>query len=110
MLEDAISALNTVMKLPGLPKTLQDLHCSAMLLKTSRKSPNPLNECVGALDGLAVKIKSRERMETLPFTIARRISTRYAFRRWWIRTILFYLTNADVSDPRTTLWQMLLRL
>ena len=60
VLEDAISALNIVMKLPRLPKTLQDLHRSAMLFKTSRKSPNPLNGCVGALDGLAVKIKKSQ--------------------------------------------------
>ncbi|CDF34036.1 unnamed protein product [Chondrus crispus] len=57
VLESAISALNTVLKLPGLPKTLQDLHRFAMQFKTSLKSPNPLNECVGALGGLAIKIK-----------------------------------------------------
>ena len=49
--------MNTVIKLPGLPKTPQNLHRSAMQLNTSRKSPNPLNLCVGALHGLAFKIK-----------------------------------------------------
>ena len=61
VLEDALSAFNTVMKLPRLPKTLQDLHCSAMQVKTSRTSPNPLNGCVRTLDGLAVKMKKATR-------------------------------------------------
>lgn len=56
MVEDTIRAINKALKLPNLPKKVKDSHRSAMNFKTFRKSPNPPNGCVGALDRLAVQI------------------------------------------------------
>jgi len=50
-------ALMKTLKLPGLPSTLDDLKTSETAFKTSRSPPNPLSGCVGALDGIYVKIQ-----------------------------------------------------
>lgn len=55
--EDTINSLNKRLKLPGLPRSMEGLHRTALEFKMSRRSPSPFNGCVGALDGLAVKIK-----------------------------------------------------
>ena len=43
--------------LPGLPQSIHELHRSSWNFKCSRRISNPLNGCVGALDGIAIKIQ-----------------------------------------------------
>ena len=49
--------LSKKLQLPGLPSTISGLRHSAKNFKLSRNPPSPLSGCVGALDGIAVKIK-----------------------------------------------------
>lgn len=52
-----VDVLMSRLELPGLPRTVVGLRQSAERFKTSRYPPNPLSGCVGALDGIAVRIK-----------------------------------------------------
>lgn len=54
--EETVSVLNVFLRLPGLPKSKEELYKSSIAFKTSRKTISPLDGCVGALDGIAVKI------------------------------------------------------
>jgi len=49
--------------LPGLPSTVENLRKSSLDFKLSRRPPSPLTGCVGALDGIAVKIKMPKKEE-----------------------------------------------
>ena len=70
--EETVSVLNVVLRLPGLPKTRAELYRSSIAFKTSRKALSPLDGCVGALDGLAVKI-TKPREEENPASYYNRI-------------------------------------
>ena len=64
---ETCDALIDVLALPGLPSSVVDLKTSSLRFKTSRQPHNPLCGCVGALDGISVKIKtpaSHERQAT----------------------------------------------
>lgn len=50
-------ALMKVLVLPGLPRSEEELHELCMGFKHSRRKLSPLTGCVGALDGIAIKIK-----------------------------------------------------
>lgn len=50
-------ALMKRLRLPGLPRTIPGLRRLAEEFKMSRSPPSPLSGCVGALDGIAIKIK-----------------------------------------------------
>ena len=54
---DTVQALISKLRLPGLPRDIRGLHQSSMNFKCSRRLPNPLNGCVGALDGITIRIK-----------------------------------------------------
>ena len=56
-------ALMSVLHLPGLPTTVNGLEEAAMAFKLSRRPPSPLTGCVGALDGIAIKIQTPKRSE-----------------------------------------------
>ena len=51
------TVLSERLQLPGLPSTVSGLRHSAKTFKMSRNPPSPLSGCVGALDGIAIKIK-----------------------------------------------------
>lgn len=55
---ETISAIvsNKDLKLPGLPATQTEILKSAHGFKHSRKRPSPLYGCIGAVDGIAMKI------------------------------------------------------
>jgi len=55
---DTCDALMDHLFLPGLPRTRYELRQSSYKFKTSRENrPSPFTGCVGALDGICVKIK-----------------------------------------------------
>jgi len=47
-----------VLSLDGIPTTYGSLQHLAMRFTQSRSPPNPLNGCIGAIDGIAIKIKN----------------------------------------------------
>ena len=53
---DTVDALNEVLKFPLLPKTDEGLRRLANEMKLSRCRGNPLTGCIGALDGICIKI------------------------------------------------------
>lgn len=56
-------ALMTRLRLKGFPTSSAGLRSIAKRFQTSRKSVNPLSGCVGAVDGICVKIKKPEPQE-----------------------------------------------
>lgn len=52
-----LEAVNRRIQLPGLPKSRAALKIMSDEFKTSRVPHSPLSGCVGALDGIAIKIK-----------------------------------------------------
>jgi len=51
-----VDVLCEVLELEGISKTDSELQTSALKFKNSRSPPNPLNGCIGAMDGIAIKI------------------------------------------------------
>ena len=62
---ETFEALNEVLKFPLLPKTDERLRRLANGMKLSRSRGNPLTGCIGALDGICIKI-DRPRAELNP--------------------------------------------
>lgn len=56
-------ALMTHLSLPGLPSTEEEFNKSELMFRQSRPFLNPLSGCVGALDGICVKIKKPKAWE-----------------------------------------------
>lgn len=54
---DTCRALTCRLRLKGFPKAIQRLRAIARGFQTSCKSTNPLPGCVGAVDGICIKIK-----------------------------------------------------
>lgn len=54
---DTCQALASRLHLKGFPKTIEGLRAIAKRFQTSRKPANPLPGCVGAVDGICIKIK-----------------------------------------------------
>lgn len=50
--------INETLSLPGLPDDFEGYRKKANDFQTSRSPPRPLHGCVGALDGISVKIKN----------------------------------------------------
>lgn len=57
---DTCDVLMRKLWLPGLPNTVQGLRRMAEEFRISRSPPSPLPGCIGALDGIAIKIKKPE--------------------------------------------------
>lgn len=57
------NALMKRLQLPGLPQTEGEMQKSEMMFRKSRPSVNPLSGCLGALDGICVKIKKPKECE-----------------------------------------------
>ena len=60
---DTCHALSCRLRLKGFPTTIAALQEIARRFQSSRKSTNPLPGCVGALDGICIKIKKPKRHE-----------------------------------------------
>ena len=60
---DTCHALSRRLRLKGFPTTIAGLQEIARRFQSSRKSTNPLPGCVGALDGICVKIMKPKRHE-----------------------------------------------
>lgn len=56
--------LNDILDLSGLPESFAGLKALSDSFQTSRSPPNPLPGCVGALDGIAIRIKKPSRDES----------------------------------------------
>ena len=54
---ETLDALMNALRLPGLPKDKAGLRRKAFEFQTSRSRENPLCGCVGALDGIAIRIR-----------------------------------------------------
>ena len=52
-----LTALLESFKLPGIPEDVDELKKMALDFKLSRPRASPLNGCIGALDGIAIKIR-----------------------------------------------------
>ena len=52
-----LKALLSTFKLPGIPEDIDELKKMALDFKLSRPRGSPLNGCIGALDGIAIKIR-----------------------------------------------------
>jgi len=53
---DTCQAIMEALRLPGISRSWEDLHRASIEFKLSRRFKNPLSGCVGALDGIAIKI------------------------------------------------------
>lgn len=60
---DTCDAIMDTLRLPGLPKSVRELENMAHDFKTSRAHPNPLSGCVGAVDGISVRIRKPHHTE-----------------------------------------------
>ena len=54
---DTVDVMNSVLRVPELPRADDTLHTAARDLKFSRSQFNPVDGCVGALDGICMKLK-----------------------------------------------------
>ena len=65
VLHDTVQEMNRVLRFPKLRRAVDELHKIARDFKVSRSQVNPLDGCVGALDGICMKLK-KPRNESIP--------------------------------------------
>lgn len=61
VIHDTVRALDIVLQFPKIPRSRRDLEKVARGFKLSRSQINPLDGCVGALDGMCNKIRQPPR-------------------------------------------------
>jgi len=64
--------LDKVLHFPKLPKTEAELTKVAQSFKVSRKAVSPLDGCVGALDGICIKIAKPDKANNPAFFYCRK--------------------------------------
>ena len=65
VLHETVNVMNSVLRFPKLPREEDALHAAARDFKLSRSQFNPLDGCVGALDGICMKLK-KPKNESIP--------------------------------------------
>ena len=103
ILHDTVEVMNSVFLFPKLPCSEAGMQKTAMDFKISRSQISPLDECVGALDGICRKLKNqRMRVYQLLFT-AVRATTRFRSKRYAMLTTCFVMRPVFAVVPHTIL-------
>jgi len=91
-----VDVLCEVLELKGIIKTDSELQTSALKFKNSRSPPNPLNGCIGAMDGIAIKImKPNNDLNPAQFYF-RKNFMHFLLKPLWTLTIVFYIAPCVV--------------
>ena len=65
ILHDTVDVMNKIPRFPKLPRSEDELHKIWRAFKTSRSQFSPLDGCVGALDGICMKL-TKPRNDNIP--------------------------------------------
>ena len=95
VVKDTCDAILSVLCLPGLPESETALRQSAEAYTVSRKPESPLSGCLGALDGIAIKIRKPETDLNLAAYWCRKITTLYRYKPLLMQTIVFCVFQQD---------------
>ena len=105
VLHDTVDVMNSVLRFPKLPTTGDALHAAAREFKHSRSQFNPLDRCVGALDGICIKLK-KPKNESIPASFHCRNTTLFLSRPCVILTLSFVTVLVFAPARHTTLLPM----
>jgi hypothetical protein len=100
---DTIDAIFRTLRMPGVPaEGAEAMRNLANGFHTSRRTPNPLWGCIGALDGIAIAVRSR--WTDIFFVIIGpvRAFAQFQFRLSAIPPTDVYICLRDASGRRTT--------
>ena len=98
--------LDKVLSFPKLPTTEEGLHGVARGFKTSRRHTSPLDGCVGALNGICIKIAKPDRGSNPAFFIAARDITQSLSKRFVTPTKFLDMHPVFVEVLLTIRWEM----
>ena len=65
ILHDTVDVMNKILRFPKLPRSEDELQKISRAFRTSRSQSGPLDGCVGALDGICMKLK-KPRNDNIP--------------------------------------------
>ena len=72
ILHDTAEVIKKTVRFPKIPKEEDALHKASRDFKVSRTNFNPLDGCVGALDGICIKLKKPNNESIPPFFYCRK--------------------------------------